>query len=100
MYLEGKRKFNGVVRDVTDVKQAQAEALRTADELTLFVDTANAPIFGIDSGGLVNEWNQASEKITGFTKVEVLGKDLVSEFITDEYKAPVKQVLDNALLGD
>ena len=100
MYLEGKRKFNGVVRDVTDVKQAQAEALRTADELTLFVDTANAPIFGIDSGGLVNEWNQASEKITGFTKVEVLGKDLVSEFITDEYKAPVKQVLDNALHGN
>ena len=99
MYLEGKRKFNGVVRDVTDVKQAQAEALRTADELTLFVDTANAPIFGIDSGGLVNEWNQASEKITGFTKVEVLGKDLVSEFITDEYKAPVKQVLDSALHG-
>ena len=99
MYLEGRRKFNGVVRDVTDVKQAQAEALRTADELTLFVDTANAPIFGIDSGGLVNEWNQASEKITGFTKVEVLGKDLVSEFITDEYKAPVKQVLDNALHG-
>ena len=99
MYLEGRRKFNGVVRDVTDVKQAQAEALRTSDELTLFVDTANAPIFGIDSGGLVNEWNQASEKITGFTKVEVLGKDLVSEFITDEYKAPVKQVLDNALHG-
>lgn len=100
MYLKGRRKFNGVVRDVTDVKQAQAEALRTADELTLFVDTANAPIFGIDSGGLVNEWNQASEKITGFTKVEVLGKDLVSEFITDEYKAPVKQVLDNALHGN
>ena len=100
MYLEGRRKFNGVVRDVTDVKQAQAEALRTADELTLFVDTANAPIFGIDSGGLVNEWNQASEKITGFTKAEVLGKDLVSEFITDEYKAPVKQVLDNALHGN
>ena len=34
-----------------------------------------------------------------FPRVEVLGKDLVSEFITDEYKAPVKQVLDNALLG-
>ncbi len=99
MYLEGRRKFNGVVRDVTDVKQAQAEALRIADELTLFVDTANAPIFGIDSGGLVNEWNQASEKITGFTKVEVLGKDLVAEFITDEYKTPVQQVLDNALHG-
>ncbi len=99
MYIDGRRKFNGVVRDVTDVKQAQAEALRTSDELTLFVDTANAPIFGIDSGGLVNEWNQAAEKITGFSKVEVLGKDLVSEFITDEYKAPVKQVLDNALLG-
>jgi len=100
MYFQGVRLFSGVIRDITEAKSAQALAIRTAEELTQFVDTANAPIFGIDSNGLVNEWNQTAEKITGFSKVEVLGKDLVAEFITDEYKAPVKQVLDNALHGD
>jgi len=99
MLLEGECKFNVVLCDITDIKQAQAAALRTADELTQFVDTANAPIFGIDFNGLVNEWNQSAEQITGYAKSEVYGKDLVAEFITEEYKAPVKRVLDSALLG-
>ena len=68
-------------------------------ELTRLIDTANAPIFGIDSKGLVNEWNQTSEKITGFTKEEVLGKDLVQTYITEDYRKSVKQVLDDALKG-
>jgi PAS domain S-box-containing protein len=68
-------------------------------ELTLLIDTANAPIFGIDSKGLINEWNQTSEKITGFTKGEVLGNDLVETYITQDYKKSVKKVLDEALKG-
>ncbi|MDB4348128.1 PAS domain S-box protein, partial [bacterium] len=99
IFIGNERRFVGVLRDITDVKLAQAESVRVADELTQLVDTANAPIFGIDSKGLVNEWNQTAAKITGYNKAEVLGKDLVAEFITDEYKAPVKQVLDNALRG-
>ena len=68
-------------------------------ELTLLIDTANAPIFGIDNKGLVNEWNQTSEKITGFTKDEVLGNDLVQTYITEDYRESVKKVLENALEG-
>jgi PAS domain S-box-containing protein len=70
-----------------------------AKELRQFIETANAPIFGIDSNGLVNEWNQTSEKITGFSKEEVLGKDFVKTYITEGYREAVKQVLDNALKG-
>jgi PAS domain S-box-containing protein len=72
----------------------------TAEELRQFIETANAPIFGIDSNGLVNEWNQASEKITGFKKNEVLGQDLVEIYITEDYRKAVKRVLDNALKGE
>jgi PAS domain S-box-containing protein len=84
--------------------QKEIEGYRTkmesvAFELTLLIDTANAPIFGIDSKGLVNEWNQTSQKITGFTKDEVLGNDLVQTYITEDYRKSVKQVLDDALKG-
>jgi PAS domain S-box-containing protein len=80
-----------------DVYRSEME--RVAHDLTRLIDTANAPIFGIDSKGLVNEWNQTSEKITGFKKEEVLGKDLVETYITEDYRKAVKQVLDNALKG-
>ena len=72
---------------------------QSASELAALIDTANAPIFGIDADGLVNEWNQTAERITGFGKDEVLGRDLVAHFITDDYKASVREVLDQALLG-
>jgi len=35
-----------------------------ANELRQLVDTANAPIFGIDVKGNVNEWNNKTAEIT------------------------------------
>ena len=36
----------------------------------------------------------------GYTPEEVMGKNLVREFITDEFKMPVQAVLDQALHGE
>ena len=67
----------GVGQDITERKQVEVEKTRVAQELQTFIDTANAPIFGIDADGLVNEWNNKSAAITGFSRDEVLGKNLV-----------------------
>jgi PAS domain S-box-containing protein len=89
----------GVGQDITERKQVEVEKTRVAQELQTFIDTANAPIFGIDANGLVNEWNNKSAAITGFSRKEVLGRNLVQDFITKEYQVSVKEVLDNALQG-
>jgi PAS domain S-box-containing protein len=101
-----RRDFGGNVvgvlcigQDITERKQVEVEKTRVAQELQTFIDTANAPIFGIDANGLVNEWNNKSAAITGFSREEVLGKDLVQDFITQEYQVSVQEVLDNALHG-
>jgi len=89
----------GVGQDISEIDKLRTASESIAKELRQFIETANAPIFGIDSKGLVNEWNQTSESITGFTKDEVLGKDLVQTYITEDYRESVKKVLDDALLG-
>jgi PAS domain S-box-containing protein len=89
----------GVGQDITELNKIRLEQESVAHDLTQLIDTANAPIFGIDAAGLVNEWNQCAEQLTGFAKVDVMGKDLVAGFITDDYKASVKEVLDKALQG-
>ena len=81
------------------VSSRTAQLQKIAAELTQFIDTANAPIFGIDADGKVNEWNQRSEQITGFSKSKAVGLHLVTNFIADEHKASVKDVLINALEG-
>ena len=68
-------------------------------ELRQFVDTANAPIFGIDADGNVNEWNDTTARITGFSKEEAMGKSLVETFIDDDRKEAVNGVLRRALDG-
>lgn len=70
-----------------------------AQDLMRLIDYANAPIFGIDHYGKVNEWNRKAAEITGFGKEEVIGRSLVQDFITAEFQASVKEVLDNALRG-
>ena len=41
----------GVGQDITELKAGKAELQRVANDLTLLIETANAPIFGIDAGG-------------------------------------------------
>ena len=89
----------GVGHDITERKQIEIEKVRVALELQTFIDTANAPIFGIDAHGLVNEWNNKAAEITKFSREEVLGKDLVEVYISLDYRASVRQVLLNALQG-
>jgi PAS domain S-box-containing protein len=89
----------GVGQDISEMDTLRTASEAIAKELRQFIETANAPIFGIDSKGMVNEWNQTSEKITGFTKAEVLSQDLVATYITSDYQTQVKEVLDNALKG-
>jgi PAS domain S-box-containing protein len=89
----------GVGQDITEQKQAAMEKTRVAHEMKTFIDTANAPIFGVDCQGLVTEWNNKAAEITLFSREEVLGKDLVKVYISAEYRESVQLVLSNALQG-
>ena len=90
----------GVGQDITAINKSQAEMSRMANDLSMLVETANAPIFGIDDSGLVNEWNRKAAQITGFSRDEVMGRSLVKDFITADYQNAVQEVLQNALRGE
>ena len=89
----------GVGQDITEIDRYRQQMETTANELTQLIDTANAPIFGVDTDGLINEWNQQVAQTSGYSKEEVMGQNLVEVYITPDYKQSVQQVLDQALLG-
>lgn len=90
----------GVAQDVTENTTHDRAMKAMAEELRQLVDTANAPIFGIDIHGNVNEWNYRTAEITGYNKKEALDKPLVSTFIAPKLRDSVQGVLDRALQGD
>merc|ERR1712091_601119 len=82
----------GIGQDIT-ARIAQEQ------EYARLIDTANAPIFGIDAHGHVNVWNQCASNLTEFDGNDVMGNHLVREFIREEYRASVQNVFDSALNG-
>ena len=89
----------GVGQDITKLRLAMEETAHVADDLTRLIDTANAPIFGIDVNGNVTEWNRTATETSGWPKENTIGHPLVSEFITMEYQEEVGRVLNMALQG-
>jgi PAS domain S-box-containing protein len=57
------------------------------------------PIFGIDVHGNVNEWNDKTIEITGFSRDEAFNKPLVNTFIVPSLRKSVHDVMENALKG-
>ena len=44
----------------------ESERLRATQELQAFIDAANAPIFGVDTAGLLNVCNPRAAAILGY----------------------------------
>ncbi|KAG3044521.1 hypothetical protein PI125_g27194, partial [Phytophthora idaei] len=99
--LNATSRFNeiGEVMGVVGIGQDITERIAQEQEYTRLIDTANAPIFGVDINGRVNIWNRKAAETTQYMNAEVLGKDLVAEFISKEYKVPVRSVLEKAFEG-
>jgi len=85
--------FTGIGQDIT-ARLAQER------EYSKLIDTANAPIFGVDNLGRVTIWNKNAHKLVGYSSEEVMGKNLVKQFITPEHRARVQSVIDEALAGE
>ncbi len=90
----------GVAQDVTEAVQRDRAVAGMANELRQLIDSANAPIFGIDADGNVNEWNNKTAEITGYTKEEAFDEHLVETFIVPSFQKSVQEVLDKALRGE
>jgi len=86
-------------QDVTEAAQHDRAVAGMARELRQLMDTANAPIFGVDDTGRVNEWNDKTAEITGYGVDEAFNKPFVKTFVAVEHRGSVQSVFDSALKG-
>lgn len=88
-----------VVEDLTLSKNKEAEVISIGKELRQLIDTANAPIFGIDTEGNINEWNHTTAKISKYSKEEMMGTCLYEKLIPKENIEFIKTIMKESLLG-
>ncbi|KAK3265145.1 hypothetical protein CYMTET_26154, partial [Cymbomonas tetramitiformis] len=104
--ITARRDVSGVIvgalaigQDITAWRQAEGDKKQGAQDLNLFIDTANVPIIGIDMNGLVTEWNCKAEKITEYQRQDVMGRQFVKHLILPEHHDLVQEALVNAFSG-
>ena len=90
----------GIGQDLTETIAALAESERVAANLALLLNTIDAPIFGIDANGKLNEWNSKATEITGYSKEEVMGQDMVPKIFPREHWRRIRLILSKALAGE
>ncbi|NTU75808.1 MAG: PAS domain S-box protein, partial [Anaerolineaceae bacterium] len=63
------------VHDITRRKDDHRKLQRTKDFTEWLIDNASVIVLGLDHQGLVIQFNQAAEQVTGYSRDEVLGKN-------------------------
>ncbi|XP_050231297.1 phytochrome E isoform X2 [Mercurialis annua] len=80
--------------------QGMDELSSVACEMVRMIETATAPIFGVDSSGFINGWNAKVAELTGLQVSDATGKSLVHEIVHENSRGAVESLLCRALQGE
>jgi PAS domain S-box-containing protein len=88
-----------VYTDVTELKRTEAELERRQKYLESVLFNSSNAIVAIDAEAKILEWSPGAEKIFGWTKDEVLGKDIDDFVVKREFREEARRRTEATLSG-
>ncbi|KAM6575850.1 hypothetical protein CsatA_024177 [Cannabis sativa] len=79
--------------------QGMQELSSVACEMVKLIETATVPIFGVDSSGLINGWNEKIAELVSLPANEAMGKSLVDDLVHEDSLHVVRNILSKGLQG-
>ncbi|XP_055803662.1 phytochrome E isoform X2 [Solanum dulcamara] len=101
-----QEKENSSPKTMTSSQQNDAdgpsmdELSSVAMEMVRLIETATAPIFGVDPSGIINGWNEKIADLTELHASEAVGMSLLNDIAHEDSHGTVEKVLHRALLGE
>ena len=77
--------FQAVARNITDRKRAEEALQESEQKFKAMSGTANDGIIMLNDEGNVTYWNEAAERIFGYTDQEIMGKNFHSIIVPKRY---------------
>ena len=90
----GIRVATGLLSDITERKKAEESLLRLAS----IVEFSEDAIIGKTTEGVITSWNRAAEKMYGYTKTEVLGRNL-SFLVIPKRREEIRALIERVRAG-
>ena len=76
MVIGGQKMYSGIVRDITERKQAEQALLVAETRQRVVLENIVDGIITIDYRGIIESFNRAAEKIFGYAAGEVMGQNI------------------------
>jgi PAS domain S-box-containing protein len=93
----GRRRVRSIVMDITERRRAE-ESLRSSEAYhAAILGSALDAIVGMDAQGRISEFNPAAEKLFGYRREEVLGRDLAERIIPPAFRERHRRGLQKVL---
>jgi PAS domain S-box-containing protein len=96
-----KGRILGTIRDVTEIRKAEAEARESAkrlSELGAIVASSDDVILSKDLDGIITSWNDAATRILGYNADEMIGTSIL-KLIPEHLHSDEKTILENIRAG-
>ncbi|KAK8330960.1 hypothetical protein V6Z12_A10G042100 [Gossypium hirsutum] len=73
------------------------EISSVAYEMVRLIETGTAPVFGVDTAGIINGWNAKVAELTGLQADHAIGKSLADEVVHEDSQEVYKNLIGRAL---
>src|SRR5687768_8181234 len=95
----GRRARLVIAQDVTERNRAEHELRRSEERYRELFENANDLVYTHDLQGIVTSMNVAGERLTGYSREDVLGRS-ISEFVAPEQRDRGRDAMARKLRGE
>jgi PAS domain S-box-containing protein len=96
-----KARILGTIRDVTEIRKAEAELGESAErlsELAAIVASSDDVILSKDLNGIITSWNDAATRVLGYKADEMIGTSIL-KLIPEHLHSDEKTIIENIRAG-
>ena len=97
--VSGEKYIVGIIRDITQIKEAQKALKESEEKYRELVESASSSIVKMDKNGNITFFNEFAEKFFGFNKEEIIGKNVVGTIVPeiDSSGEDLKEIINEIL---